>query len=205
MDSRRDIAQYCIEALQAKGADKAQCSIGDATNRELNVEAGEVNLLRSISSVSVDLRGIVDGKQGSVSINKTDKASLDAAVESALMLAAASEPDGANDISPSQAPECFEAGPGDVDMDMMYDRLKAFVDYSTSTYPSVILEQAILDFRTGTSYLLNSNGVDFCSRRSHYHFICMFIVNRECHTVLQFDFVLFWNDKCFIHIRFIIR
>ena len=59
-------------------------------------------------------------------------------------------------------------------MDQMYDRLAEFSDYTKSTYPKVILEQAIIDFTYRKGVFANSNGVQFDLEKGIYNFSPMF-------------------------------
>ncbi len=174
MRNRRDITKYCIDALLKAGIPKAQCILRDSSKDELNAEKGEISLLRTTNDTSLSLTGMIDDKRGSVSINRTDAESIDKAVREVLELAESSKPDSANDISEMQPSEEFQKGPGEPDLDLMYDRITAFLDYSRHTYPTLILEQVILDFVSKRSFFLNSNGVDFESRHGFYGFMAMF-------------------------------
>ena len=174
MSDRMAIAQYCIDALLKAGVQKTQCRLDDTTRQELNAESGEISLLRTTTELTLTLTGIIDDKKGSVSINKTDTASIDSAVESVLEQAESSEPDIANDIAEKQPTRNFQRGPEKADLDLMYDRLKAYLDYSRRTYPKLIQGEVILDFVSKASYFVNSNGVKFASRSGIYGFLAIF-------------------------------
>ena len=47
------------------------------------------------------------------------------------------------------------------------------------TYPHTILEQSILKFSSGESWFLNSNGVEFTTKRGHYDFGAMFSTKKD--------------------------
>ena len=170
----RDVTEYCVEAMQKAGLQRSECLLRDTRKDELNVDSGEISLLRTTDNTSLILTGILDDKKGSISINKIDSLSIDEAVKTVLDLAKSSEADSANDISPAQPAAVFERGPVAVDLDLLYSRMKDFIEYSSEQYPSLILEQAILDFTNTHKYYRNSNGVDLQSRRSSYNFSPMF-------------------------------
>jgi PmbA protein len=94
-----DIAAYCIEAMQKAGIRKAQCSLRDQRQDELNVDGGEISLLRATHDTSISLLGIMDERKGTATINKTDRKSIDQAVEGLVELASSSRPDPANEIA----------------------------------------------------------------------------------------------------------
>ncbi len=187
MSSRKDITNYCIEAMLKTGIQKAQCTLSDKCKDEFNVDSGEISLLRTTNDTSFYLMGIIDDKRGSISLNKTDKESIDKAVKELLDLAESSEPDSANDISEMQPSKVFQKGPAESDLNLMYDRITAFLEYSRKTYPSLILEQAILDFVSKKSYFRNSNGVCFESSRSIYNFFPMF-TSKEGAEISSFNY-----------------
>jgi len=174
MAGRGDVAEYCVSRMREAGAHKAQCILQDSEVHEINAESGEITLLRTTRNTSLSLTGILDDRKGFISLNKTDRESIDDAVKKVINLARSSEPDPANEISSDQAPETFAAGPEGPDLDVMYDRISSFMDYSRSEYPTLILEQVILDFTLTNRFFRNSNGVSFDARRGWYSFSPMF-------------------------------
>lgn len=158
---RNEIVQYCMDSLKKAGADKASCSLSLSEKKELNVDSGEMTLLRTTFNTGLGLSVIKDHKKGSTSINKTDKDSIDAAIAEVIKLADASQPDEAHDIAENQPPESFSKGNDSADLDAMYNRMEEFVDYVNTKYPTVNLEQAVMDFTYSKGEFKNSNGVDF--------------------------------------------
>ena len=174
MSNRKDITNYCIDVMLKAGIQKAQCILRDSSKDEFNVDSGEISLLRTTNDTSLFMMGIIDDKRGSISINKTDTESIDRAVKEVLDLAESSEADSANDISELQPSRIFQKGPTESNLNLMYDRITAFLEYSRKTYPLLILEQAILDFVSKKLYFRNSNGVYFESYNGIYNFSPMF-------------------------------
>jgi len=170
----KDILEYTLEQLKAKGVDKVQCMISNSEKKELNIDAGEMSLFRTTFNTSLGVTVYKDGKKGSTSINKTDKNSIDDIIGEVLTLAESSQPDPAYDIAEHQEPRSFSCGNDTSDMDTMFDRLSEFSEYTKSTYPKVILEQAIMDFTHRHGYFMNSNGVDFELDKGMYGFSPMF-------------------------------
>ena len=190
MKDRRDIAGYCVEALQRLGLHKSECVLRDTGKDELNVDSGEISLLRTTDNTSLTLTGILDDKKGTISINKIDRQSIDEAASEVLEMAESSEPDSANDIASTQPAAAFEKGSGAPDLDLMYSRMKDFLKYIGECYPSLIMEQAILDFTVIHKYFRNSNGVDLQSRRSSYNFSPMF-TSKEGTETSSFNYASF--------------
>ena len=169
-----DAAGYIIDSSKKRGAEKIQCTVMDIEKKELNIDAGEMSLFRTIFNSSVSFTIYKDNCKGSTSINKLDKNSIDMAIENVIALANSSEPDEAYDIADYQAPKSFSSGNKMADMNIMYDRLSEFSDYTKSTYPKVILEQAIIDFTYRKGIFANSNGVNFGLEKGIYNFSPMF-------------------------------
>ena len=174
MQTDRELVTYCIDKMKHAGAHKAQCYLKHSKKHELNVEAGEMTLLRTNFDTSIILKAIIDDKRGDIKINKKDISSLDAAVAQVIEFAQSSYPDKANDIAEKQPSKEFTAGPESPDMDLMYDKLAEFVEYVPKTYPKTVIEQAIMDFTQTNIIIQNSNGVDFAGNRGVYSFGVMF-------------------------------
>ena len=172
--NQSDIADYCMDQLNKAGADKSQCGVSFSEKKELNVETGEMSLFRTTFDTNIGLSVIVDQKSGSVAINKTDTESIDDAVKKVMDMAQSSQPDDANDISPSQPQQSFSKGDEEPDMDKMYQRLDEFMDYVKTTHPIINMEAAIVDFSRAVSVFRNSNGVDFTTTEGMYGFSNMF-------------------------------
>ena len=158
---KKEKNNYCLEQLIKAGADKAACSLNLTERKELNVEIGEMTLFRTTFNSGMSISVIKDNKKGSTYINKTDKKSIDNAIEKVMELCKASQPDKAYDIASMQAKQSFSKGNKSPDLDIMYESLKEFVDYVNKTYPQVQLEQAIMDFTYSESLFQNTNGVKF--------------------------------------------
>lgn len=172
--NQSDIANYCIEQLKQAGAHKSQCAVTFSEKKELNVETGEMSLFRTTFDTNVGMSVIVDQKSGSVAINKTDKDSINEAVRKVMDMAQSSQPDDANDISPSQPKQSFSKGDEKPDMEKMYLRLDEFMGYVKKTHPTINMEAAIVDFSHSTSVFQNSNGVEFTTKEGMYGFSNMF-------------------------------
>ena len=169
-----EIPDYCIEQLNKAGADKAQCVYSQGEKRELNVDAGEFSLFRTTANHGISLMVIKDQKKGSISINKISQDDIDKAVASVMKMAESSMPDEAYDIAENQLAQSFTKGPTEPDLENMYSRMEEFMDFSGASFPTTIIEQAIMDFSAGTSYYRNSNGVAFDETGGSYNFSAMF-------------------------------
>ena len=173
--NKKETVSYCLDTLKKAGADKAACSMNMMEKKELNVEIGEMTLLRTTFNNNMGISVIKDQKKGSTSINKTDKGSIDTAVALVMAMAEGSQPDDAYDIAEQQPSKSFSKGDESANLDTMYQSLEEFVDYVKSTYPKIQLEAAIMDFNHSRSFFQNTNGVDFEIREGMYGFSPMFL------------------------------
>ena len=188
--TNQDIMNYCIDTLKGVGADKGSCSLNVSEKKELNVEVGEMTLFRTTFNTNLGISLIKDQKKSSTSINKTDKESINTAIESLIEMAAASQPDEAYDISESQPTKSFIKGEMIPDLDKMYISMDEFVDYVKSKYPQIILETAILDFTNTRSYFQNTNGVSFKVNEGIYGFSPMF-TSKKGKDTSSFNYTFF--------------
>ena len=76
-----NIVEQCLEALDRKGFDKAQVRLVANERHELQAEFDKPSLLRTVHNNSLVLAGIVDGKRGSVALNKQDDVSVAQAID----------------------------------------------------------------------------------------------------------------------------
>jgi len=174
MESGRKTGEYALKALEQTGLERSACSLKISRTDEMNVEGGKFSLLRTTEDVSLSMSGIEKGCRGSITINKLDRDSIDAAAAAVREMAESSQPDEANDISPMQPEAHFEKGPEKPDLDLMFSRMDSFLKHVSNHYPTLIMEQAILDFTSSWKYSFNSNGVRLSSRRGSYSFMPMF-------------------------------
>ena len=72
---------YALDKAIKLGADKAEGGINQSEKKELNIEAGKMSLFRTTFQNSLSIEAIKDNKQGSVSINKIDRDSIDNAIK----------------------------------------------------------------------------------------------------------------------------
>ncbi len=170
----KDSLSYALEQALKLGSDKAEGVINQSEKKELNIEAGKMSLFRTTFQNSLSIEAIKDNKQGSVSINKIDKDSIDNSIKLLMNNVETSQPDEANDISEKQEAEKFNKGTLNPDLNSMYDKLDEFNHYVKDSHKKIILEAAMLDHTTNSSFIMNSNGVDFEVNKGLYTFSPMF-------------------------------
>jgi len=183
-------AERALAALTARGFAKSRVILTETDHHELAAEFGHMNLLRTNHNATLSLLGIVDDKQGTLSINKTTNEALVEAVEELWQVAVGSHPDPANDIAEGQPRASFDTGATEPDKEAMFERMGELLDYAARTYPTLRMGQSLLSFSDRRSRFLNSNGVDFTSRRGSYNASLMFTA-RDGTDVSSFNFTGF--------------
>jgi len=175
----REILDYCIKSFKDKGIDKSKCTLDQTEKRELYFNNGSVSMFRTTFNTRLSLNAIKNDKLGSITLNKTDKASLDKAIEDAIALANASQPDPANDISEFQPSEDFTSGVMVPDNDKMYFRLNEFLNHVKTAYPITHFEEGGLSYIRTNYFFKNSNGVDYSQDQGEYQFMTMFTSKKD--------------------------
>jgi PmbA protein len=169
----KDLSKKCVNSLLNSGADKAQVNISSYEKYELNVAAGDINLLRTMYDTKLNFEVINEGKKGSISLNKSDEDSINEAIKNVSVLCNTAEKDDANDISSKQPVKEFKVGDIEPNLDLMYERLNKFKDTVKEKYPKILFD-AYFDFMHEHEEFSNSNGVDFKMSKGMYNFSAMF-------------------------------
>ncbi len=183
----KEALDFCLEKLENSEIDKAQCRLESKKKDEINVEWDELSLLRTMYETDLELTAIKDDKKGTLSVNQLDRETLEETVEEAVDIAESSRKDSAVDIAESQPPETFSSGPDERDLDLMYDRVKEFLNYTGESYPNTCLEGINLDFENTDRRFLNSNGVDFREEKGRYLLVIMFM-SRDERKISSFNY-----------------
>ncbi len=174
MEQPGGLTKECVDSLLKAGMEKAEASLDLTRKTELNLEGGKFSLMRTTEDVALKLTGIKQTRRSHTTLNKTDDAAVTEAVARLVEMVDSGEEDPAVDISPHQESESFSRGPDQPDRDLMYERLSRFAERTAKRYPSLILEQAILDHTAEKSVYSNSNAAAFDSTRGSYNIFAMF-------------------------------
>ncbi len=174
MSELKQMASYAVDALLKAGADDAQCVAAKGRTRELNIEGGEMSLIRSVIENQISLKAIKDGRKGTVSINKFEKDAIDEAAKQCIEAALAGVRDDAACIATLTTNSEFTVGATQEDLDGLYNRLSEYLETVKKDYPKIVLEQVTADYSESESYFMNSNGVCHRVKRGGYYFNTMF-------------------------------
>lgn len=166
--SEASLAKRTLEEIHQAGFEKAVCQVSKDELHELQAESGEINLFRTNFETDIRLSGIVDQRRASLGVNKTDEVTINQAIEDLKLMAEGANQDPAFDISETQPAEVFTTGPEEPDYDLMYDRIKEVQDYASGQYPTLILRSVGITFFKRLACFVNSNNVQFESKRGQY-------------------------------------
>ncbi len=168
-----EILKYSLEKLQLI-VDKCQCSISQNKKYELNLDNGEISLLRTTINHSFHVTIIKDHKKGELTLNKIDKNSIDEAINTVLDICVSSEADEAFDIPPQLEKKEFSYGDKEPDLEKMFNLLAQYVLDIKKNYPTIKLMDTAVSFNLSNRYLMNSNGNEFIDIKGFYDFSSLF-------------------------------
>lgn len=161
--SERKFIGFCIDSLLEAGAEKAQCFLTEIERHELNVEIGELSLLRTMRSANIRLEAIRGGKRGVVSVGSMVPGDVRSGAKAAVAASGSSSPDSAWDIAAKQAPGIFTNGVTEPDREKMLSSVQALLTETAKSYPKIRIRNASLEFTKKTEQVLNSNAVSLAS------------------------------------------
>ena len=176
--SSKSTALDTLAKITQAGFTHAATRIVSEEFHELQAENGSINLMRTNFETDVGITGIKDQRKASLSVNKTDAETLGKTVDNLSDMARGSSPDAAYGISETQPAETFDAGPNEPDYDLMYDRIVEVQEYAKKTYPDLHFGSVAITFGNRRSCYVNSNDVQFESRRGLYRVSTMFTSKR---------------------------
>ncbi|MBQ6019863.1 MAG: TldD/PmbA family protein [Clostridia bacterium] len=174
MKDIKEIASRVLEELKKAGADAAQCTVAHGKAKELNIDGGEISLMRTVLDNSISMKAIKDGKKGSASINQFDEASIAAAARECIEAADAAVVDDAVCIAELTQNAEFDVGAKEDDMDLFFDRITEFLDTVKTDYPKIMLEQVFSEYAETDTAVMNTNGVYHRLREAGYTLSTMF-------------------------------
>jgi PmbA protein len=162
------IAEYALEKLRAAGADGAELGISRGRTDEMNVDGGKFSLLRTTFNSALSIRALVGGRKGSAVTNSLERGEIDRAAAEAVGAAKTSEPDDAEYVAESIGEREFVLGAGACDLDLVYERVREFLDQSAERFPKIEISQMITRYTASDSLYANSNGSRAYTRAAHY-------------------------------------
>lgn len=197
MKNLNDIAKFALDALLNAGADEAACVVSSGVTDELNIDSGEISLMRSLFGYKISLKALKDKKKGVIIINNLDDDSITEAAKQCLETAEASLEDDANCISERTENADFVTGILELDRDKFFERIKEYLADVKKDYPQIMIEQLVTSYDNSETLFANTNGVVYSSRHGSYSLNTMFSAHDgENSTSFNYCDVSFDNPDC---------
>ena len=170
----KEICLYTLEALKRAGADMAAVRAYKSKADELNVQAKEVRLLRTVFSTGIAIKAVKDQKKGTISINKAEKEEIDTAVAACMEALEAATPDEAEGVAEVTENANFASGDPEGDLEALYDRVREFIGQVEDKYPKVVLEELVAEYIHQELCYMTSTGVEYNEEGGLYGFSTTF-------------------------------
>ncbi|MEL3910895.1 MAG: metallopeptidase TldD-related protein, partial [Treponema sp.] len=180
-------AEAALDTLKKKGAEKAVVQITKQLKSEMNIDSSKISLYRTTENISVGMTAFIDTKRGFAAGNNLAGKAVTELAAQAVSLAHSSQKDSGNDISPAQPFAHLRSGDSEPDNEKMYERLTEFMEYTKKTYPSLQLNQCVLDFTWIDTVFANSQTVRFHQETGVYSFAAMFFA-KDAHGTGSFNY-----------------
>lgn len=181
-------ADAILEKMKAAGFDQAEVILTASDMTEMQVDAGEVSLMRNTEDLDITLRGLRGGRYAMVNLNQTDDESLNRSIEKLKGAAESAPVDEARAFAPKQlGAKPVDEGPEAPSLEMMYDRMAGFVEVASSKFPTLKLEQSGVQFRRSHFLRKNTLGLELDESSGHYSMSVMFS-SKEGEKTSSFNF-----------------
>lgn len=166
----REQASLLEKILKEQGTEKYTYVLVLSEKQELNVESGDLKLMRTTFNRYGSVRIYDHDRMGSVSGNDLSEAGLRKLASDALTASESAEEDPCHDLAPSQGSDVFRQGVYEPDMDRFIFRIREFLDTAAKEYPSVRIVSSTASFDRSHWYSNNSNQTAFESFEGQYSF-----------------------------------
>ncbi|MCL1820118.1 MAG: TldD/PmbA family protein [Oscillospiraceae bacterium] len=183
----RNIADIAILAMKDAGADKAQVTITRAEKTELNIDTGDLKLMRTTFSNSAALTAIKDNKKGTSQLGSWDLEAIKAAAREAVEMAEAGQADEAYDIALLEdGANEFKAGL-DKPEDCLLPLTAAMCERVKKDFPKISYSYFVA-FNKTEKLVANTNGVSLSVTDGRYEISSEFSA-KDGEVVTSFNYV----------------
>jgi PmbA protein len=155
-----------------------ECSLHDTVSREVSLEQGRLDLLRTMEESDLYLTGVRNGSRASTRISRCIESEVRESAQNLRKLADSSPSDPAFSIAPFQNAPFREKGPVQADAAGMIERLNELQKHCFTHYPELHLRRVTLNFQNTRQSYGNSNGTMMSSRLGVYLMNMIFSARR---------------------------
>lgn len=207
MEKYKNIASHILEKACTLGVDMAYCSVSESEMREFNVDGGEFSLFRTLFNRYIGITVFIDGKKGSVSINRFDDEAVGEAIENCIAAANSATPDTAWELAENNGERHFSRGALVPDTDKLFFRTKELMDDIKERHPKIIIEQMIVKHVCSRGVYMSTTNNCYTSESGKYVAELMYSAHEGDRATSFFgsDVTVTDLDKPFIDCAFIER
>ena len=176
MDAALDfeLTQRLLDQVGAAGFDAAEVVLTERAMTEMQIDAGDISLLRNTQNIALVLRGIALGRYATVHLNQLDPDSVRAGIEQLRQAAQSAPVDTARAFAAPQGPLARDDGPARAELEPMHARISEFAAEVQRRHPQVKLEQAMLQFDRTRQLRANTLGLRVDASQGVYDGQAMF-------------------------------
>lgn len=168
MEKYKNTASRILEKLKERNVDMAHCSVRESEVREFNVDGNEFSLFRTLFNRHVGLTVFIDGKKGSISINRFDDESINEAIENCIAAANSATPDAAWELAKGNGERYFKSGACSPDTEKLFFRSKELLEDIKKRHKKIIVEQMIIRHIASRGVYMSTTGNCYFSESGKY-------------------------------------
>lgn len=178
MKSTQEIASDWVQKTKAFDSFEVICDREFMT--EMQVDAGEVSLMRSTEETSLTLRAIHKGRYASLALNQSDDDSYKKAIVDLQTQVMSAPPDDARVLANKDAgfQNLIQCGPVSPDLEGMYSKIRGFSESVARQLPEIKLDQSAVIHKKSEYSRANSHGYLGSYVHGAYDFWGMFSAKR---------------------------
>ena len=177
-----ELAKNILTKMKAAGFDQCEVQLSNRAMTEMQIDAGQISLLRTTESDGVGLRGIREKKYATLTLNQIDDKSIENGIEKLTQSCLASPADEARELAPGTQPLSYEFGPLQPKLTQMHERIVEFASNVKNKFKDLKLEQSGLQHNFVRAITLNSKNLCVEEAQGFYSFGAMFSGKRETKT-----------------------
>lgn len=178
--STLEFVNSLLPMVRSGGFDEAEAILTIDAMTEMQIDAGEVSLLRKTENSELTLRGIACGRYASITINQLDEGSVATGIEQLREAAESAPVDPARAFAEGRGAERItnDYGPTEPALDQMYERISGFMTTVARRHPEVKMEQSTLQFDRSRQLRANTVGLFVDESEGVYSAMAMFSSKR---------------------------
>lgn len=170
----KKVAEKALELMKKIGFDEAEARVVSSRLTEMQIDAGEVSLMRTTANTALALRGILGGRYATYRVNQLSDYGVEDAIRKLRESAQVAPEDPARRLVDGGGARNFGHGPAEPDRETMHKRIEAFCHGVEKDMPNLKMEQAGLSHTHSVLWAVNSKGLELEEAHGVYNFGAMF-------------------------------